>query len=60
MRFVAMSKSEGIIGGGERLHLTAFCAWLALVGQELCFLMSLKCGDHLPSAQDLSLSLSVT
>lgn len=58
MRLVAMSKSEGIIGGGERLRLTAFCAWLALVGQELCFLLSMKCGDHLPSDQDLSLSVT--
>lgn len=55
MRLVAMSKSEGMVGGGEGLHLTAFCAWLALVRQESCFLLSMKCGDCPPSAQDLSL-----
>lgn len=60
MRLVAMSKSEGMVGGGEGLHLTVFCAQLALVGQEFCFLLSMKCVDHPPSAQDLSLSLSVT
>lgn len=52
MRLVAMSKSEGIVGGGEGLHLT-FCAWLALVGQESCSLLGMKCGVYPPSAQDL-------
>lgn len=60
MRLVAVSKSEGMIGGGERLHLTVFWAWLGLVGQESYFLLSMKYGDHPPSAQDLSLSLCVT
>lgn len=58
MGLLAMSKSEGIVGGGEGLHLT-FCAWLALVGQESCSLLSMKCGDHPPAAQDL-LPVSVT
>lgn len=60
MRLVAMSKSDGMVGGGEGLHLTAFSAWLALVGQKSFFLLTMKCEDHPSSAQDLTLSLSVT
>lgn len=31
MRLVAMSKSEGILGGREGLCPTVFCVWLVLV-----------------------------
>lgn len=51
MRLVAMSKSEGIVGGGEGLHPTAYCAWMVLVGLKSCSpLLSMKYGDCLPSA----------
>lgn len=63
MRLVAMSKSDGIVGGREGSHPTAFCASLVLVGLKSCSpLLSMKCRVCLPSAWDrlTTFPLSVT
>lgn len=54
MRLVAMSKSEGILGGREGLCPTVFCAWLVLVRLKSSRpFLSMKCGDCLLPAWDL-------